>query len=616
MRPTFNLAQKPSVKYLLMVVLLLAFSITFYHNSAWLQLCYGLAIFLFGMQCIEEGLQRAAGGYLERLLNKSTDTPLKGLLFGMGATFVLQSSTLVSLLTIAFLSAGMIGLTAGIAVLLGTNLGATSGIWLLAIAGQNVSLSAFALPLLFFGVLASFFGDTGKAFGRALMGIGFIFVGIDAIKQGFTDMGGAVDFTQLSVSGITEILMFAGIGLLLTVVLQSTHAALILTLAALAGGQIAPEQAFALAIGSNVGSSITTAFVGFLGSERSGQRLALAHVLFNVITALLSLLLFVPLSWLVLHATAWVGLGDNGLIQLALFHTLFNVLGVLVFWRWQTPLAHKLKQWLPERASLQDTSLLAEPHEMRPEAATAALFLTKNSLRASDTAVLAVVNEIRHLSRLTLEVMCHALYVPAPLLHQSHVGSEDLRLQDAQLPLKLDAEALYQHHIKGVYSELLGYINRIDVPISNEQEYVLQVCHAIALQLVEAVKDSKHLQKNLHRYLTSSNEVQQYYARLREYIFGLLLQISPLTEDGAASLLESMPQLEHNMQQFEHAFSKEVLTGLRDGRLSDWQTSSLMNDIAYARRIGHSLLEVLAQAQQLMLEAKHLNAGEARSTHS
>ena len=600
-----HIKAQTALKYALVLLLLLAFSLSFYHSNAWLQLCYGLAIFLFGMQCIEEGLQRAAGGYLERLLNKSTDTPFKGLLFGMGATCVLQSSTLVSLLTIAFLSAGLIGLGAGIAVLLGTNLGATSGIWLLALAGQNISLSVVALPLLFFGVLASFFGDTGKAFGRALMGIGFIFVGIDAIKLGFTDMGGAVDFTQLHVSGITEILIFTAIGLLLTVVLQSTHAALILTLAALAGGQIVPEQAFALAIGSNVGSSISTAFVGFLGSDRNGQRLALAHVLFNVVTAIISLLLFLPLSALVLNATAWVGLGDNGLIQLALFHTLFNVLGVVVFWRLQNRLAGKLKQWLPDRAEQTLPTLIAEPHEMRPvnkKHGTEAMYLSKASLRASDTAVLAVVNEIRHLSRLTLEVMCHAVYVPAQQLFEPSADTEDLRLQAAQLPLQLDADALYQQHIKGVYSELLGYINRIEVPLSDEQERVLQSCQALALQFAEAVKESKHLQKNLQQYLQSEDEVQQYYARLREYVFGLLLQVAPLSQDGAASLIAQPTQLQQGMQQFELSFGQEVLAGLREGKLSDRQTSSLMNDIAYARRIGHSLLEILAQAQHLLLQ--------------
>lgn len=593
-------------KYALLALLIIAFSYSFFYSTAWLQLCYGLGIFLFGMQCIEEGLQRAAGGYLERLLNKSTDTPIKGMFFGMGATFLLQSSTLVSLLTIAFLSAGLIGLTAAIAVLLGTNLGATSGIWLLALAGQNISLSVFALPLLFFGVLASFFGPQGKAFGRALMGIGFIFVGIDAIKEGFSAMGGSVDFTQLQVSGLAEVFIFAGIGLVLTVVLQSTHAALILTLAALAGGQIAVEQAFALAIGSNVGSSISTAFVGFLGSERNGQRLALAHVIFNVVTAILSLILFVPLSWLVLNSTIWVGLGENQLIQLALFHTLFNVLGVMVFWNFQQKLANQLQKWLPSKPETSAASMVANT-ESEPSK-TSAKYLTKSNLLTADTAVFAVVNEVRHLGSLTLEVMGHAIYVPSALLNHPHPEQDDLRLDASQLPLKLDADVLYQRHIKGVYSELLGYVNRIEVPLRDEQESILQSCQAIALQMAEVVKDGKHLQKNLHQYLCSDEEVQEYYARLREYLFQLMVQIRPLAQNGAVSLLTSNEELEAQMQTFEQAFSQDVLHALRSGQLSEWQTSSLMNDIAYARRIGRSLLDILTAAQLLFLQAGHLNS--------
>lgn len=129
--------KKPAFRSLLVGLLLIALAGSFWYSPAWLQLCYGLALFLFGMQCIEEGLHNAAGGTLERLMASSTATPARGLMFGMGATFVLQSSTLVSLLTIAFLSTGLIGLAGGIAVILGTNLGATGGIWLLALAGQS-----------------------------------------------------------------------------------------------------------------------------------------------------------------------------------------------------------------------------------------------------------------------------------------------------------------------------------------------------------------------------------------------------------------------------------------------------------------------------------------------
>ncbi len=115
--------------HLLLVMLASMLGLSFWYSLAWLELCYGLALFLFGMQCIEEGLHSTAGGTLERLMTKSTATPAKGFLFGVGSTFVLQSSTLVSLLTIAFLGTGMITLAGGIAIILGTNLGATTGIW-------------------------------------------------------------------------------------------------------------------------------------------------------------------------------------------------------------------------------------------------------------------------------------------------------------------------------------------------------------------------------------------------------------------------------------------------------------------------------------------------------
>ena len=139
------------MKYLRAVMLLLVVAgliTSFWFSQGWLQLCAGLAIFLFGMQCLEEGLRQLAGSKLEQILGRSTSTPFKSLLFGVGGTLLLQSSTLVSLLTIAFISTGLIQLAGGIAILFGANLGATSGIWLLALAGQNLSLSPLALPLL------------------------------------------------------------------------------------------------------------------------------------------------------------------------------------------------------------------------------------------------------------------------------------------------------------------------------------------------------------------------------------------------------------------------------------------------------------------------------------
>ena len=152
------------------VIALALLTLSFWLSDGWLALCAGLALFLFGMQCLEDGLRDLPGGQLERLLTLSTATPFKSLMFGVTATMLVQSSSLVSLLTIAFISTGLIKLAAGISILFGANLGTTSGIWLLALAGQNVSIGPLALPLLVFGVVGSFAGARGRAVGRVVLG--------------------------------------------------------------------------------------------------------------------------------------------------------------------------------------------------------------------------------------------------------------------------------------------------------------------------------------------------------------------------------------------------------------------------------------------------------------
>lgn len=568
-----------------LTVVLLGLGVSFWYSSAWLKLCYGLALFLFGMQCIEEGLHNAAGGTLEKLMAKSTATPFKGLLFGISATFILQSSTLVSLLTIAFLSTGMITLAGGLAIIFGTNLGSTSGIWLLALAGQSISLSPAAVPMLVFGILAGFFNNKTKAIGRVLVGISLIFLGIDAIKNGFQAIGGQVDFTAIQVNGIAEILIFCGIGALLTLVLQSSHATLILTLAALAGGQISMGQGFAIAVGSNVGSSASTAVVGMLGSERSGQRLALAHLIFNCVTALFSLILWIPLTQLVAKIAQWGGL--TSLLQLALFHTLFNLFGLAVFWKFQDRLAISLERWLPDK---EKTGLLPQNSEaVRP------LYLQDNMLRSCDTAIRAVFHEIRHLSSLSLEVICHALFVSADTLYRASDATGELPLPTP--PLELNVQSFYEWQIKPLYSDILDFTSKIDVEGENNQQQ-LTAAHMVAFHMVEIVKESKHLQKNLQHYLQEPDSPVFYdYMSLREHLASLLAYFCQ-AEKIAHNTPEWKTYLMNFAQQIDalEAIRNRALVKLRNNELDSWQVSSLMNDINYARRIGIGLMEVLDTA--------------------
>ncbi|WP_374012661.1 Na/Pi cotransporter family protein [Pseudoxanthomonas koreensis] len=572
----------------------------FWNNAGWMHLCAGLALFLFGMQCLEEGLRQLAGGRLERLLARSTGTPVRGLLFGIAGTTVLQSSTLVSLLTIAFIGSGLIQLAGGIAVIFGANLGATTGIWLLALAGQDLSLSPLALPLLVFGVLGGLAGAPGKAAGRVVLGVAFIFLGIDQLKDGFGQVGGGLDLATVQDAGAAGTLLWVLAGLAITVVLQSSHATLMLTLAALAGGQLQLEQSLALAIGSNVGSSVSTAAVGMLGGNRSGQRLALAHALFNVTTALVALLLLVPLTWMVHALTGLAGFGDNALLQLALFHTLFNASGVALFWPWQRQLEALLLRVLPERrdpamptaATHGDASEVARIH---------ARHLSGPALESADAAAAAVALELRHLGQLSLEVICQALCLPAAQLTAAVPDQALLRSAPAEGAC-FDAELLYQQRVKGVYGDLLAFMSRLELPLDEEHQRFWAGSQMAALQMVNAVKSTKHLQKNLRLRLHGPDTAARAaYMDLRAHLFGQIRAMHQLGRDvGADTATEAvrLEALDREAEAFHARFRHALFQQVRQGVFDGLDAGSLLNDLGYAEQIHRSLRQVFAFAEE------------------
>lgn len=586
---------RAAVRNILLALGAVALAWSLWRSAGWLQLCVGLAIFLFGMQCLEDGLRQLAGGGLERLLARSTSTPLRGLMFGIGGTTLLQSSTLVSLLTIAFISSGLIQLAGGIAIILGANLGATSGIWLLALAGQDVSLSPVALPLLVFGVLAGFAGTRGKAAGRIVLGIAFILLGIDAIKSGFAAFGGGFDLAAMQVDGFAGTLLFVAVGLVATLILQSSHATLMLTLAALATGQLALGQALAIAIGSNVGSSVSTAIVGALGGNRSGQRLALAHALFNGVTATLALLLLVPLGWLVAAVATLAGLGDNALLQLALFHTLFNASGVVLFWPWQRQLAGLLQRWLPDRgagampaADTLDDSIVRARH------------LSDQTLESADAAAAAVALELRHLGERSVDVIRESLCLPPDSLTGPPPDAGRLAARPTAGAC-IDADRLYRQRIKGIYGDLLDFMGRLDVPLDEPHQRFWTGSQVSAMQIVEAVKAAKHLQKNLRdRLHEADSPLRDAYVELRAQILTLLRELRRAGDarDSGDAAARRRDALDLRARRFETEFRQRLLSMVRRGDIDGLQAGSLMNDLGYADRIYRGLRELLATPEE------------------
>lgn len=351
------------------------------------QLLGGLGLFLLGMTMMTDGLKGAAGASLQDWLARFTRGRLSAMLTGLGFTLLIQSSSAATLAAIGFVNAGLLTLAQALGVLYGANLGTTMTGWMVGLLGFKVQISAFALPAVGIGVVMRMLQPRGRSgsIGTGLAGFGLLFLGISVMQGGMAGVDGW-GFTGLDPDAWLQRAMLVGIGVVMTAAMQSSSAALAVTLTALAGGLISLPQAAALAIGQNVGTTIT-AMLASIGGTADARRAALAHVLFNGVTGLVAFVLFTPFLFLVHGMSEWVG-GAAIQFELALFHTVFNVLGVALMLPWVEPTARMLQQRFGE-AEARDPSL---PRH-----------LDDSALSVPESAMAAVDREIAHLSELVAE---------------------------------------------------------------------------------------------------------------------------------------------------------------------------------------------------------------------
>lgn len=291
----------------------------------------GIGLFLLGMRLMTDGLKVAAGPALRHVLAQWTRTPLRGLLSGVLITSLVQSSSAVTVATIGFVNAGLLSLLQTTYVVYGSNIGTTMTGWLVALVGFNFDIKALALPLIGIGMgMRLLFKDRRGALGEALAGFGLFFLGIDVLMSTFGGIGQGVDLAAWPSEGIGAVL-FVGVGFILTLLMQSSSAAIALTLTAAAGGMIPLTAAAAVVIGANIGTTSTAALAA-IGATPNAQRVAAMHVIFNLLTGVVALLLLQPFLGVVAWVEGALGLQPSPATTLALFHTLFNVFGVLLLW--------------------------------------------------------------------------------------------------------------------------------------------------------------------------------------------------------------------------------------------------------------------------------------------
>ena len=306
----------------------------------------GVGLFLLGMALMTEGLKMAAGPALGAIISSSTQTRWRGLLSGIVVTAMVQSSSAVTVAAIGFVNAGLLTLGQSLWVLFGSNIGTTMTGWLVALVGMKIKVEAAALPLIGLGMALRISGPETRrgAIGGALTGFGVLFLGIDFIQQGFAGSEQALDLATLSGRGVLSVVAFLLAGLLLTILMQASAAALVVVLTLAQSGIIPLSEAAAAVIGANIGTTVT-ALIAVIGATPNARRAALAHVLFNILTGLVALLTLPLLLAGVAHLRDAFELESSPAVSLALFHTVFNLLGVALMW----PLTDRLTIFLQGR---------------------------------------------------------------------------------------------------------------------------------------------------------------------------------------------------------------------------------------------------------------------------
>ena len=570
-------------KFLLPVILTLLLTV-FWFSPDFQEIAAGVAIFLFGMLMLEDGFKLFSGGLLEKVLARATGSVTRSISFGILTTTIMQSSSLVSVITISFLSAGLISLIAGVGIIFGANIGTTTGAWLVAGFGLKVKISAYALPMLAVSIILVFQQNKYiRGVGYVLAGLGFLFLGIHFMKEGFEAFKDQFDLTRLAMTGLLGLVVYTLVGAAATVVMQSSHATMVLILTALATGQISYENGLALAIGANIGTTIT-AIIGALTANFQGKRLALAHLIFNIVTAGVALIFIGQLRDLVDWVSGQVGIADQDYaLKLAVFHTIFNLLGVMLM----VPLLGRLIAFL-ERTIVEPIPDISKPR-----------YLSEAVDEFPATIEVALRKEVHHLQDNAVELIAHGLNLHRHALYDA----KDIEafVAASNKPFDIDLNERYEARVKSLYSAIVDFTTRVgEKDLPNEILDRIYNLRDAATGLVRTVKAVKHLRRNATAFTTRPmGAATDLYNGLRTEMARILVELNKL--DATSPEDRSSLWLDEELVQVrkDRKNSMQIIEAhIRDDTLDVQAATSFLNDSDYA----YFAMKELLQAAQTFYE--------------
>ncbi len=530
----------------------------------WWQLVAGLGLFLFAMNQLEQSLKALAGKRFRQVLQHSTNKPIRSVMSGITATTILQSSSLVGLIVLAFVGAGIVPLVNAIGIIIGSNLGTTFTGWVVTTLGFKLNFSNFIYPLLGAGgIVYGLSSGRLKLYAQLLLGFALLLMGLDLMKSAVEELNSLVDLNQL----VGHSLIFYLIaGALFTAVIQSSSATMMLTLAALNAEIIPLDAAAAIVIGADLGTT-STVFLGSLQGGVAKRRIAMAHVIFNFSVDIVAFLFLYPL----INLIHWLELTDP-LYSLVAFHSLFNLFGLIAFLPMISQFASLLEKWFPDKRESVNQYLKEVPEAV------------------ASVAIEALRMEAKQLYKMVAQLILRFLGEKYP-------------------PVGADKQVFFsdeiEHYlaIKSLEGEIIDYALKIKVAESPSNNGQQQLQAKQVDQLINQVRNSvyaakayKDIYQDFDNFEVKDNQhFSEYFEQIRRSAVSVNYQLLDMQDSTKSKslLLEQLSLIANKLDSEHSNILKGIYTNKSKVNLSSAELSTLLNMLKEISSSFHSLTEAI-----------------------
>ena len=540
-----------------------------------------MGMFLYGMNLMSSGLQKAAGDRLRGFLSAMTSNPFKRVLTGVGITALIQSSSATTVMVVSFVNAGLLTLVQAIGVIMGANIGTTITAWMVSLLGFKADISILAVPLMLLGFLFSNSKkNQQKNIGELIVGFSLLFLGLSFMKESVPDLKQTpevLEFVkQWSGYGFWSVLIFLGVGTVLTLILQSSSATMAITLIMLSMGWIPFPMACAMVLGENIGTTITANIAASVGNP-SAKRAALSHTIFNVFGVIWALILFRPFLGLVGKIIEFMGYpnpaaegfavsqpdGDEGtaaLYGLSMLHTLFNLINTL------------LLVWFTELIAKVVSKLVKQP-ENKEEKPYRLKYINAGPLATPELATEQAIKEIIHFANISRNGLG---YARAAINETDPDKFEELRSKLVK----------YEEISDRIEYEIASFLNAVsESEISENTSYKIKAMYKIIGEM-ESLGDSGESisrilsRRNVHNKTFDQDTVKKLNAMvdLVDNAYSVMITNLDLAERAELEEISNAYSAEERINGLRDHLRDDEINSLEDNR-KNYQTSVYYMDI-------------------------------------